>query len=296
MGRTPGDLVGGVLRLMAFFLAVTVLLHHVAPEAMQEVRRMTPEAAQDLVEDDATPRRPSRREEDGMEQPGVLFEMEERQPGNARGTAFKVGGGTLWLTAHHVVGPCDQVGVEMSPFHAAEVERGHSLPEADVAAIHLPAHVPQSLPLATSLPQAGDTGFHMGFPRGHRAVVVSDYMGEAEATVGARRRSPVLVWVERQRLPPFSGSLSGISGGPALNSRGELVGINIAVSERRGRILTAHPTSIAALLVAENAVTFSTAAGQAAPAGRWLTPRTAAALTRALENAGTLRRVFCRVG
>lgn len=297
MAEVLGRLVGGILRLVVFFLVLVVALHHLAPGVMSEMRHLAPRgAAGELMDDDASPRRPSRREENGLDQPGVLFEVADPRPGNALGTAFKVGGGTLWLTANHVVSQCDRVGVEMGPFHAAEVERGHSLPEADVAAIRLPAHVPQSLALATGLPTEGEAGYHMGFPRGHRAVVVSDYMGEGEVTVGARQRTPVLVWAEARRLPPFSGSLAGISGGPALNGRGELVGINIAVSERRGRIITAHPDAIAALLEAERAVTFSTAAGQAAPVGTTLTPATALRMARALETAGTLRRVRCQVG
>ena len=288
-----GRIVGGVLRLMVFFLTAAVVMHYLAPEAMTQIRRLR-SSGERLIDGDATPRRPGRTGEAKILQPGVLFRMSDPEPGNSLGTAFKVGGGTLWLTANHVVSQCDQVGLDMGPFYAATVEPGYSLPEADVAAIHLPAHVPQSLPLARQLPEPGDAGYHMGFPRGHRAVVVSRYMGEAEAMVGTRKRSPVLVWVERQRLPAFSGTLAGISGGPALNGRGRLIGINIAVSERRGRILTAHPDAIAAVLAAEKALTVSRAAGQAAPP-QALNPRTAPSMARALENAGTMRRVHCHV-
>lgn len=299
MFEALGRLVGGVLRLVFLFVLVAVAARHLAPGTLMEMRR--PWETPELIDDEATPRRPSR-EEEPEELGGVLFRIAEPEPGTALGSAFKVGGGTLWLTANHVIQGCDTVGLDMGLFHAASVTPGHSIPEADVAAMHLLAHVPQSLELAVRTPERGDTGYHMGFPRGRRAVVVSRFMGEAEVTIGARQRSPVFTWVEDQRLPDFSGPLAGISGGPVLDSTGALVGINIAVSQRRGRILTAPPSAIDALLVAEDAVTFSTAAGQAAvpeaaigPTDQ-LDPESAAELAQALERAGTMRKVYCRVG
>lgn len=291
------------MRLVFLLLFVVVAAHELAPHALMEMQRPRLWGQGWSVDEpgagNSTPRRPDRLGEDD-EGGGILFQVADTEPTSALGTAFKVGGGTLWLTANHVVSQCDTVGLDMGTFHASTVERGRSIPEADVAAIHLLAHVPQSLALADGLPKRGDEGFHMGFPRGRRAVVVSQYMGEAEVVIGRHQRSPVLMWVQQQRIPDFNGSLAGISGGPVLDSQGALVGINIAVSERRGRILTAPPSAIAALLVAEDAVTFSTASGQAArpaaTARQPLDPRAAAAAVRALERAGTLRRVFCRVG
>lgn len=305
-----GRLVGGVLRLVFLLLAVVVAAHEFAPDTVMRMQRpgLWVRGPDELGDGNATPRRPDREEEED-EPGGILFQVADPARSSSLGTAFKVGGGTLWLTANHVVSQCDTVGLDMGTFHAASVEPGRSIPEADVAAIHLLAHVPQSLALASTPPKRGDVGYHMGFPRGHRAVVISRYLGEAEVAIGSRTRSPVLMWVQKQRVPDFSGPLSGISGGPVLDSRGALVGVNIAYSERRGRILTAPPDAIAALLVAEDAVTFSTAAGQAArPEMEGLQETdsgegpdlqaaalAAAQAARALERAGTLRRVFCRV-
>lgn len=295
MRETLGRLAGGVLRFLCLFLLALVIGHKVAPKAMIELQRPDIGVRLEAGEGHASPRRPERG--DAETGPGgVLFEISDPKPGSSLGTAFKVGGGTLWLTANHVISRCDTVGLDMGLFYAASVTPGRSIPESDIAALHLPAHVPQSLALAQAPPKRGDAGYHMGFPKGRRAVVVSRYMGEAEAAIGSRKRSPVLMWVQTQRVPKFRGSLAGISGGPVLDQNGALVGVNIAVSQRRGRILTAPPEAIADLLVAENAVTFSTASGQAAYPLTRLTPRRAALAARALERAGTLRRVYCRVG
>lgn len=286
---------------MCLFLLAVVVAYEVAPGLVIELQlEMQQRGRSGLFEaggGGATPRRPALmpEAEPDVGPGGILFQVTEPKPENSHGTAFKVGGGTLWLTANHVVDRCDTVGLDMGLLFASAVTRGDSIPQADIAAIYLPAHVPQSLELASSPPQPGDAGYHMGFPQGRRAVVISRYMGEAQVAIGHRGRSPVLMWVQVQRIPDFRGTLAGISGGPVLNRHGALVGVNIAVSERRGRVLTAPPAAIASLLVAEDAVTFSTASGQAAQPEE-LNPITARYLVRALDRAGTLRRVFCEVG
>jgi serine protease Do len=55
---------------------------------------------------------------------------------------------------------------------------------------------------------------------------------------------PVLAWAEQGRTSGLRGSLAGISGGPAFSANGQVIGVTIAESARRGRIYTAAPTSI----------------------------------------------------
>ena len=62
---------------------------------------------------------------------------------------------------------------------------------------------------------------------------------------------PVLAWAEQGRTSGLRGSLAGISGGPALAANGQVIGVTIAESARRGRIYTAAPSSIARLLGVE---------------------------------------------
>ena len=61
----------------------------------------------------------------------------------------------------------------------------------------------------------------------------------------------MLAWAEQGRTSGLRGSLAGISGGPALAANGQVIGVTIAESARRGRIYTAAPSSILRLLRVE---------------------------------------------
>lgn len=289
-----GRLIGGLFRLAFTFVVLAVILGQFAPHAV-DGSRFGPGWPSEWDADDYTPRRPDRLAPEEVFQPGIIFQVAEPKPSDSLGTAFKVGTGDLWLTANHVVGLCDAAGIEIRRYQAAAVRPGRSIPEADVAAVHLPLDVPQSIDLAHRLPHQGELGFHMGYPQGRRAAVQSRYMGEAEVVIGSRHRSPTLVWAEEARLPEFEGPLGGISGGPTLNAAGHLVGINMAASERRGRILTVHPAAIVGLLRAEGEAAGAVLPGQDALTQR-LSLDNAEKVSRAMERAGTMRRVFCRVG
>jgi S1-C subfamily serine protease len=53
------------------------------------------------------------------------------------------------------------------------------------------------------------------------------------------------------RTGNLRGSLAGISGGPALAANGQVIGVTVAESARRGRIYTAAPSSILRMLRVE---------------------------------------------
>ena len=58
------------------------------------------------------------------------------------------------------------------------------------------------------------------------------------------RTEPVLVWAEVGRTDGLRGSLAGLSGAPALDASGRVVGVTIAESPRRGRIYTTAPETV----------------------------------------------------
>jgi hypothetical protein len=58
----------------------------------------------------------------------------------------------------------------------------------------------------------------------------------------------VLAWAETGRSAWLDGSLAGLSGGPALDAEGRILGVTIAESPRRGRIYTTAPDSLNATL------------------------------------------------
>jgi S1-C subfamily serine protease len=105
-------------------------------------------------------------------------------------------------------------------------------------------------PLALDLNEAdlqlGATGFHIGFPQGQPGEVVSRLIGrELMITEGAwRGRENTLAWAEVSRSKGLRGTLGGLSGGPAFDARGNVIGITIAESLRRGRVITTSSDSV----------------------------------------------------
>lgn len=177
--------------------------------------------------------------------PSILVDAPQ-QSGPGSGTAFSLGDGA-WLTARHVVDGCAQVGV-LTSRRAGVVADGVSLePQADVAVLRTQLNR-AALPLALN-PAAlvlGERGYHLGFPQGAPGDVSSRLLGrEVLITRGRwRRAEPVLGWAETGRTRGLSGSLGGLSGGPAFIGDGKVVGVTIAENPRRGRIYTAAPRSV----------------------------------------------------
>ena len=58
----------------------------------------------------------------------------------------------------------------------------------------------------------------------------------------------MLVWAETGRTEGLEGSLGGLSGAPALDAQGRVIGVTIAESPRRGRIYTTAPEIVTATL------------------------------------------------
>jgi hypothetical protein len=110
---------------------------------------------------------------------------------------------------------------------------------------------PEALTSALDEPlRIGQRAFHMGFPAGEPGEATSRLLGRETLRVVGRgaRAEPVLAWAETGRSEGLDGSLAGLSGAPALDEGGRILGVTIAESPRRGRIYTTSPDTLNALL------------------------------------------------
>ena len=183
--------------------------------------------------------------------PTIVIETTPKQR-NSTGTAFAVDRGGVWLTARHVTESCKRILIQTGPRRGLEATNVVEHPRADVAVVVTRRGAPP-LPLSQQL-DPGQEGFHFGFPRGNPGEAHSQLLGRARLkTVGARRHvEPIVAWAELRRNPSRLDALSGMSGGPVLNAGGDVVGVTIATSRRRGRVFTAAPISILETLRAAN--------------------------------------------
>jgi serine protease Do len=184
--------------------------------------------------------------------PEVLVEVGPVASG--LGSAFAISEDGWWLTARHVVDACDRVGLIVSRGAATPVLEVKVALFADLALLRT-ERAPVALAIDTSERrfQIGQRAYHVGFPQGRPGEAYSRLIGRE--TLVARGRydleEPVLAWAELGRTSGLQGSLAGISGGPALSANGQVIGVTVAESARRGRIYTAAPSSILRLLRVE---------------------------------------------
>lgn len=170
------------------------------------------------------------------------------------GSAFAISEDGWWLTARHVVDGCEHVGLIVTHGRAARVLDVKRALFADLALLRTD-RAPAALAIDASERhfQVGQRAFHVGYPQGRPGEAYSRLIGRE--TLVARGRydleEPVLAWAEQGRTTGLRGSLAGISGGPALATNGQVIGVTIAESARRGRIYTAAPSSIMRLLRVE---------------------------------------------
>ena len=176
----------------------------------------------------------------------VTIQVPEKQP--STGTAFAIGGG-WWLTARHVADGCDSIGLVTGPRRAARAQQVVLHPNADIALLSLDLD-PEPFPFLTEALQRGQDGFAIGFPQGSPGDVHAQLMGRVRLKSVGRYRTdePILAWAERRRVPDQLPALGGLSGGPMFNERGQIIGVLVAASERRGRVMTSDPSSVRWLL------------------------------------------------
>ncbi len=182
--------------------------------------------------------------------PAVAVEVSDKTEAGA-GTAFSIAQSGVWITARHVVEGCSRTAIVVSPGRgvAASVTID---PTAEMAILTTDGGAP---PLPLGLNQRlrrGERAFHMGFPQGRPGEASSRLLGHENLVVQGRgaRTEPVLVWAETGRTDGLKGTLGGLSGAPALDIQGRVVGVTIAEAPRRGRIYTTAPETTARALIA----------------------------------------------
>ncbi len=177
--------------------------------------------------------------------PEVLVEVGPVSSG--LGSAFAISEEGWWVTARHVVDACDRVGLIVSHGAATPVLEVRVALFADLALLRTD-RAPTALAIDTTERQfqIGQRAFHVGFPQGRPGEAYSRLIGRETLVATGRYefQEPVLAWAELGRTGNLRGSLAGISGGPALAANGQVIGVTIAESARRGRIYTAAPSTI----------------------------------------------------
>jgi S1-C subfamily serine protease len=180
--------------------------------------------------------------------PSVVVDVPSEN-GPATGTAFSIAESGVWLTARHVVEGCRTTAIVVGAGQgvAANVTID---PKGEAAILTTDGGAP-ALPLAlTANLRRGERAFHPGYPQGEPGEATSKLIGRENLVVRGRgaRSEPVLVWAETGRTEGLNGSLGGLSGAPALDSEGRVIGVTIAESPRRGRIYTTAPETVEATL------------------------------------------------
>lgn len=163
-------------------------------------------------------------------------------PDRCTGTAFSIDDMGHWLTARHVAGSCSMVGLIKDSSDVIPVHEVVSHPNADVSLITTRLHAP-ALALHREKLVRHQEGFYHGFPGGKPGDVHARLLGRVWVRA-SRTTEPGIVWAEISRRGSSVASLGGLSGGPVLTSAGTVVGVTIAASARRGRVISAAPASL----------------------------------------------------
>ena len=180
--------------------------------------------------------------------PAVLVEIDK--PSSGIGTAFAIDNKGTWLTARHVIDKCDTVALRIHGSKFTKVQVKDISNTTDVALLTSKWKRPALARDFLSRRQIGEQGFFLGFPQGRPGEAVGTLLGRRRMLVRGRYKSTeaILAWAETGRSKGLNGSLGGLSGGPAFDSDGEVIGLVAAESPRRGRIYTVAPQSLANLL------------------------------------------------
>jgi S1-C subfamily serine protease len=212
-------------------------------------------------------------------------------PGQAKpgvGTAFSISDSGVWVTARHVVDGCTETAIMVAPGRGVEAKVQID-PRGEAAVLTTEGGAPP-IPLGLDRPlRRGDRAFHPGYPQGRPGEATSRLLGRENLVVRGRgaRTESVLAWAETGRTDNLKGSLGGLSGAPALDAAGRVIGVTVAESPRRGRIYTTAPETVTAALAASHEHPDGFARGQA------ITPQNYGRVADSLRRDLRVAQVIC---
>ena len=163
--------------------------------------------------------------------PGMSDRFQQRQIPQRRGSGsgFIIDGEGVILTNSHVVSGADRVTVKLHDGRELQATEWHADPRADVAIIRVDAgdRLP-SVPLGdSSSMEIGDLVLALGNPFDIGVSVTSGIISAKGRNTGGLNEIENYLQTDAAINP-------GNSGGPLVNLRGEVIGINTAISSRSG--------------------------------------------------------------
>lgn len=180
-----------------------------------------------------------------------VTEVEVPKRNSAIGTAFAIADG-WWMTARHVVDGCDKVGLVITGRRAQRVQQIYSHPHSDLALMTASlSRQPLTIAARRSFAR-GQHGYASGYPQNQPGDVHARYLGNVRLRSTGRYETDEVAaaWAETQRVPSSLPALGGLSGGPMLDRDGIVVGVLVASSQRRGRVITVRPDTMTAFVEA----------------------------------------------
>ncbi len=127
----------------------------------------------------------------------------------------------LVLTNYHVAGHSHSPQVIWEDGKPVEAELVASDPNVDLALLQVPSNGHKPAVLSDEKPRPGEMVFAFGHPWGQRNVLTGGVLSAVTNARGRHREVPILR-ADVQLAP-------GNSGGPLLNSAGEVIGVNAMI-------------------------------------------------------------------
>ena len=171
------------------------------------------------------------------------LERDREGPRKGAGTGFLIDEDGLILTNHHVIDGAERILVRLTDGRTLRAERVGSDPDTDIALIKVDS--PNPMPYAalgnSDTLRVGEWVCAIGNPLAYEHTVTVGVV----SYVGRKLFDPSLDnYIQTDAAINF-----GNSGGPLINARGEVIGINAAISSRASNIGFAVPINQASAIL-----------------------------------------------